>query len=75
MTKTELRAFIQGVVVSNEGKIIISKTTAGTGEDGKLYKTIDNKLANNLNVLSSFSCTESTEKYEIIVIGNLEPTA
>lgn len=29
MTETELRAFMQGVVVSNEGKIIISKTTVG----------------------------------------------
>lgn len=30
MTETELRAFMQGVVVSNEGKIIISKTSVGT---------------------------------------------
>lgn len=68
MTETELRAFMQGVVVSNEGKIIISKTTVGIDGDGKLYKTIDNKLSNKLTVLSSFSCTESSEKYNITVI-------
>ena len=68
MTETELRAFLQGVVVSNEGKIIISKTTVGIDGDGKLYKTIYNKLSNKLTVLSSFSCTESSEKYNITVI-------
>ena len=68
MTETELRAFMQGIVVSNEGKIIISKTTVGIDGDGKLYKTIENKLANKLTVLSSFSCTESSEKYNITVI-------
>ena len=68
MTETELRAFMQGVVWSNEGKIIISKTTVWIDGDGKLYKTIDNKLSNKLTVLSSFSCTESSEKYNITVI-------
>lgn len=43
------------------------------GGDGKLYKKIENKLANKLTVLSSFTCTETSEKYEITVIGDLEP--
>ena len=33
-----------------------------------------NKLANKLTVLSSFSCTESSEKYNITVIPFLTPT-
>ena len=44
------------------------------GGDGKLYKKIENKLANKLTVLSSFSCTESSEKYNITVIPFLTPT-
>ena len=70
MTQSELRAFIQGVVVSNEGKIIISTIS---DKDEKLYKKIENKLANKLTVLSSFTCTKSSKKYETTVIGQLEP--
>lgn len=43
------------------------------GGDGKLYKKIENKLANKLTVLSSFSCTEISETYDTTVIGFLEP--
>jgi hypothetical protein len=46
----------------------------GFRSDFNLYKTIPNQLANGVSVTSSFSCTESTDKYEISVIGNLEPT-
>lgn len=70
MTQSELRAFMQGVVVSNEGKIIISTIS---DKDEKLYKKIENKLANKLTVLSSFTCTKISKKYDITVIGNLEP--
>lgn len=44
------------------------------GGNGKLYLTMQNKLANKLTVLSSFSCTESSEKYNITVIPSLTPT-
>lgn len=42
--------------------------------NNKLYITVQNKLANKLTVLSTFSCTESSEKYNITVIPSLTPT-
>ena len=48
--------------------------STGSGGDGKLYTSIPNQLANKLTVLSSFSCTESSEKYDITVIPSLTPT-
>ena len=70
MTEAELRAFMQGVVVSNEGKIIISKTSVGTkianidyGEKGSAIVTYTDGSVINIDKVKTDDYGKITRIY------------